>query len=73
MSRYILNDKQIDMLKRYVAVQMRNHSGCDGTLRYTREWIKKNVPVEIRENVIAEIEDGGGYCDCEVIMNCYEF
>ena len=73
MSRYILSQQQIDSLKRYIAIQMRNRSACDGTLRYTKKWIEKNIPAEMREDVLAEIDDGGGFCDCEVIMNCYEF
>lgn len=24
------------------------------------------------ESVIAEMKEMGGYCDCEVLMNCYE-
>lgn len=72
MSRYILSQQQIDSLKRYIAIQMRNRSTCDGTLRYTKAWLEKNIPSEMRDDVLAEIEDGGGFCDCEVIMNCYQ-
>lgn len=31
-----------------------------------------NIPQEQHEAVLAEIEEMGGYCDCEVLMNCYE-
>ena len=24
------------------------------------------------EAILSELEDMGGYCDCEVVMNCYE-
>ena len=72
MGRYILSDNQIDDLKRYIAVQMRNKSTCDGTLRYTKKWLGKNISEDMRDAVLEEIENGGGFCDCEVIMNCYQ-
>jgi hypothetical protein len=72
MSRYILTEQQINSLKRYIAVQMRNHSTCDGTLRYTKKWLEKNIPAEQHDAVLEELENGGGFCDCEVIMNCYQ-
>ena len=31
-----------------------------------------NIPQDQQEAVLAEIEEMGGYCDCEVLMNCYE-
>ncbi len=30
------------------------------------------MPEEKRAAVLAEIREMGGYCDCEVLMNCYE-
>ena len=36
------------------------------------EWLKDNISQESIGNVIAEITDMGGYCDCEVLLNCHE-
>lgn len=46
--------------------------GCDHTLRFTRVWMENNISPERHEKIYAEIEDMGGYCDCEVVCNCYE-
>ena len=36
------------------------------------EWVKYNISQESIGNVIAEITDMGGYCDCEVLLNYHE-
>ena len=36
------------------------------------EWLKDNISQESIGNVIAEITDMGGYCDCEVLLNYHE-
>lgn len=42
---------------------------CDGTLRWVRRWRARCAPEVIElENWL---EYGGGYCDCEVIMNVF--
>ena len=46
--------------------------GCDHTRRFTDAWIRENIAPERHEKIYAEIEDMGGYCDCEVLCNCYE-
>ena len=33
------------------------------------EWLKYNISQDSIGNVIAEITDMGGYCDCEVLLN----
>lgn len=42
--------------------------GCDHTLRHTQSW------VEVHDLSWSPIAGGlaelGGYCDCEVVMNC---
>lgn len=55
----------------YLEEQLDN-SCCDHTLRYTEQWLKDNISQEMIESVITEITDMGGYCDCEVLLNCYE-
>ena len=36
------------------------------------EWLKYNISQDSIWNVIAEITDMGGYCDCEVLLNYHE-
>src|SRR5258708_11855969 len=44
---------------------------CNGTLRHTRQWLSKHK-LPIRSN-IEKIIDMGGHCDCEVLLNCFEW
>ena len=41
---------------------------CDRTLKQTKEFCEKNK-ADFRK-LKRMLEDKGGYCDCEVIMNC---
>ena len=45
-------------------------TGCDGTLKRTREWLAKEL-TDADERMKAEIflENHGGFCDCEVLSN----
>lgn len=40
---------------------------CDHTLKQTRAWLRAHKKT-LRENVRA-LEERGGYCDCEVLLN----
>lgn len=42
---------------------------CDGTLQKTVKWCIQNIPENDRAGVLTEIQENGGYCDCEVLMN----
>ena len=42
--------------------------GCDHSLRHTRRWLVEHRLDE--QQIIAALEELGGYCDCEVVMNC---
>lgn len=44
---------------------------CDCTLKHTQEWLMGHIAQERRGVVIAELELGGGFCDCEVVMNYF--
>lgn len=68
---YILTEENVQELFEYLEEQLEN-TCCDHTLRYTEEWLKDNISQEMIESVVAEITDMGGYCDCEVLLNCYE-
>ena len=69
--KYILSEKEVQNLFAYLE-ELLDNSCCDHTLRYTEMWLKENISPKIFESVIKEIIDMGGYCDCEVLFNCYE-
>lgn len=71
MTAYILSLEQVASLFEYVESKLED-TGCDHSRRYTQHWLSMNIPQEQHEAVLAEIEEMGGYCDCEVLMNCYE-
>ena len=71
MADYILSEENVQKLFAYLENQL-DACGCDHTLRCTEQWLKDNISAELHKRVIAEIMDMGGYCDCEVLLNCYE-
>ena len=71
MADYILSEENVQQLFAYLEDQL-DTCGCDHTLRSTEKWLKDNISAELHEKVIEEIKDMGGYCDCEVLLNCYE-
>lgn len=68
---YILSLAQVVSLFEYVESKLED-TGCDHSRRHTQQWLSMNIPQEQHEDVLAEIEEMGGYCDCELLMNCYE-
>ncbi len=68
---YILTETDVQELFEYLEEQLDNY-GCDHSLRHTERWLKDHISQEMIEPVITEITDMGGYCDCEVLLNCYE-
>ena len=71
MAEYSLSIEQVEDLFDFVAEKL-DETECDHSSRYTQEWLDINIPENEHEKVLLEIEDMGGYCDCEVLMNCYE-
>jgi len=45
---------------------------CDHTLRFTKQYLANHIFIKKQDLVIFEMKEMGGYCDCEVLMNCYE-
>ena len=68
---YILTEENVQELFEYLEEKL-DHTGCDHTLCHTEQWLKEHIPQELMEGVATEITDMGGYCDCEVLLNCYE-
>ena len=71
MADYILSKENVQKLFAYLEEQV-DACGCDNTLRFTGQWLKDNISAELYKSVIEEITGMGGYCDCEVLFNCYE-
>ena len=69
--KYILSKTKTQKLFRYLETQLVD-TPCNHKLRYTEQWLKDNLPEEKVKSVIAEMNEMGGYCDCEVLLNCYE-
>ena len=69
--QYILEREQVEDLFAFLD-HVLDETPCDHTLRHTAKWIGKNCPDDKKEAVFREIQEMGGYCDCEVLMNCYE-
>jgi len=42
--------------------------GCDHTLRHARSWVRDHDLVWTP--IARGLTELGGYCDCEVVMNC---
>ena len=68
---YLLNREQAESPLEFVDEQVGEHD-CDDTLRFTQQWLNENIPAEQHAAVIEELVSMGGYCDCEVMYNCYE-
>ncbi len=69
--KYILSKTKAQKLFRYLETRL-NDTPCNCTLCYTEQWLKDNISEEKIKSIIAEMKEMGGYCDCEVLLNCYE-
>jgi hypothetical protein len=61
-----LSLEQQAALSTAVATQMRS---CEGTLRVSQQWAE-SAGVDW-PRLRRELEDNGGYCDCEVVLNVF--
>lgn len=68
---YLLSKANTEALFSYLEEQL-EESPCDHTLHFTKQWLANHLPEAETEDVLAEMEEMGGYCDCEVLANCYE-
>lgn len=66
----VLKRNQVEDLFAYVESRLYK-DGCDHTLRFTRLWLRETMPEEQYKLAMEEIQQMGGYCDCEVLANCY--
>ncbi|GGU65910.1 DUF2695 domain-containing protein [Lentzea flava] len=62
-----LDREQLTALVEFVDVLVAEE-GCDHTLRHTERWVNEHgLAWDPIADALAEL---GGYCDCEVVMNC---
>lgn len=68
---HLLSANDADALLKYVDIRVQAE-GCNHTHRFTQEWLDAHVDFMKHDAILEELENMGGYCDCEVVLNCYE-
>ena len=68
---HILTADQAASLLQYVELKLQYHT-CKHDHRFTHEWLEQNISFMQHDAILNELEDMGGYCDCEVLRSCYE-
>ena len=68
---HILNEDEAAALLQYVELKLQYHN-CKHNHRFTQEWLDAHVDFMKHDAILNELENMGGYCDCEVVLNCYE-
>lgn len=68
---HILTPDQAASLLQYVELKLQYHT-CKHNHRFTQEWLEQNISFMQHDAILNELEDMGGYCDCEVLRSCYE-
>lgn len=63
-----LSPEQLGELGNYVGDKI-EAQGCNHTLIHTKEWLDKNVAKSKKAKIVKSLENQGGFCDCEVILN----
>jgi len=69
---YLLSVEQVFSMSEYIEEQLNIANGCDHSRKHLMQWLNDNIEQEKIPSVIEEINHMGGFCDCEVLMNCYE-
>ena len=69
---YLLSVEQVLSMSEYIEEQLNIANGCDHSRKHLMQWLNDNIEQEKIPSVIEEINHMGGFCDCEVLMNCYE-
>lgn len=69
--KYVLDRTEAEELFAYLEACI-DENGCDHTLRYAEKWLDDHLDEERIPLVLEELEEMGGFCDCEIILNCYE-
>lgn len=68
---HILTANEAASLFEYVEIRM-HEEGCNHTHRFCQAWLDEHVDFMKHSAILNELEDMGGFCDCEVLRSCYE-
>lgn len=68
---HILAANEAAALFAYVEIHIQEE-GCNHTHRFCQAWLDEHVDFMKHSAILNELEDMGGYCDCEVLRSCYE-
>lgn len=68
---HILTANEAASLFEYVDIRLQAE-GCNHTHRFCQAWLDEHVDFMKHSAILNELEDMGGFCDCEVLLNCYE-
>lgn len=68
---HILTADQAASLLEYIELKLQYHA-CKHNHRFTQEWLEQHISFMQHDAILNELEDMGGYCDCEVLRSCYE-
>jgi hypothetical protein len=63
-----ISPEQLELLGTYLEQKV-DSSGCNHTHTHTKEWLDENIPKNKKSKVIKSMQNQGGFCDCEVLMN----
>lgn len=69
--KYILSKAQVKKYFTFLENALEQQP-CDHTLRYMQKWLAEHYKGGNIDDIIEEIKEMDGYCDCEALMNCYE-
>ncbi len=67
----ILSEEDVIDLFQFLEKQL-DENECDGTLRFTNEWLEARFSGDVLRKIYEKIENDGGFCDCEVLYNCFQ-
>ena len=71
---YKTAQKLFSYLENKLSFSMEGVSGCDGTMRLTKQWLMDvlHLDSEKTDYALAFLQKNGGFCDCEVLLNASE-
>lgn len=68
---HILSANEAASLFEHLEIRLQDKS-CNHTHRFTQEWLDAHISFMKHHDILNELEDMGGYCDCEILTSCYE-
>jgi hypothetical protein len=66
-----LTPEQLESLGSFLNEKL-TAADCDHTLKFTKIWLEESLPNSKISKIIRELQNQGGFCDCEVLNNVVE-